>query len=243
MKFKNIIASLLVGTFLFFPSVYVDATGKSNEKIPSIYAEENAKISVDDSSEFYTPEYIEAAKKSALKRQEMYKNTPLTKEIQLDKGANARSYGTYPRRKGVILVTDSFSGTSIPLAGHSGIIWSGALTEESFAKALSPKKIDGVWFYDNDWDKRYDRSKVMGLSVKGTSVYMDEAVANWAEKQEGKPYNINFWDWKTRSKFYCSQLVYAGFLDVAGIDIWGYNDIVYPADLAHSNKTELIYQN
>lgn len=194
-----------------------------------------------------SPEYFKA-EKSAEARQEYYKAHPSKKPILADKnssvgGFSTNGFGTYPTRKGVILITDSPGGSIGKILGHAGIIWSSYYTEESFAESFSPKEIDGVWYYDNDWDERYSEDKVYGISVYDTTAAEDAEVADWCEDQEGKPYNWNFFNWGTRDSFYCSQLVYAGYLDNFDIDIWGYSDFILPMDLYYNENTYTLYEN
>lgn len=207
----------------------------------NIYANNNLDYERDGAFT-QTQEYINA-KKSAGARQSSYERQRLTKPILPDKELYDRAMGTYPTRKGVILITDAPGGSSGSFIGHAGIIWSQNYVEESFAKSFSPKGINGVWYYSNDWDTRYSDNTVYGVTVSGTSAGEDAIVADWAEDQEGKPYNWNFLNWRTRDSFYCSQLVYAGYLDNTGIDIWGYKDFVLPMDIYYNSNTYTVYQN
>jgi len=47
----------------------------------------------------------------------------------------------------------------------------------------------------------------------------------WAESQIGKPYNYNLENWNQDNSFYCHQLVYRAFVNVAGIIL---NDSTFP---------------
>ena len=142
--------------------------------------------------------------------------------------------GSYPRRPGVILVTpDKYKGL-IP-TGHAAIIWSSESVVESLA--------EGVVKRSNNWNNG-DRNQVYGVTVRGTSVAQDNAASNWAYAQIGKPYNYNYYNTSTRSKFYCSQLVWAAFKDLYNIDLdtWRYGWAVHPMELVWTDRTGLVYR-
>ena len=84
-----------------------------------------------------------------------------------------------------------------------------------------------------------------GLNVNETTTAQDAAAANWCYSQIGKPYNYNFFDRDTRNSFYCSQLVWAAYKDLYGIDLdtsaWG--NAVYPTELVMSSHTSTIYSS
>ncbi|WP_353097694.1 YiiX/YebB-like N1pC/P60 family cysteine hydrolase [Tissierella praeacuta] len=162
------------------------------------------------------------------------------KELEFDKlgerkglSISAKLSGTYPRRKGAILVTkDKFKGI-IP-TGHAAIVYSHGTVVESLG--------EGVITGKNDWYET--RKTCYGLTVKGTTISEDEQAANWCYRQIGKPYNWNYLNSSTRDKFYCSQLVYAAFLDNFGInlDTSDFGAAVHPMELVNSNNTSLLYE-
>ena len=136
-------------------------------------------------------------------------------------------------RPGVIMVTKDKYKNLVPL-GHAGIVYSGTELIES---------IDvGVVVGKNDW--HVSKKTSAGLSVKRTSAGQDAAAARWARSQKGKPYNINFYDRDTRSRFYCSQLVWAAYKDTAGIDLdtpkWGH--AIHPVELAESSEVSVMFR-
>lgn len=150
--------------------------------------------------------------------------------IMSDKGP-MRRLGTYPTRKGVILVTgDKFKW--IP-SGHAAIVYSSSRVVESTDQ--------GVVFGSNNWAS--SKGVVYGLNVNETTTIQDAAAANWCYSQIGKPYNYNFFDRDTRISFYCSQLVWAAYKDLYGIDLdtpaWG--NAVYPTELVMSSHTSTLY--
>jgi len=143
------------------------------------------------------------------------------------------SSGTYPTRSGVILVTaDKYKGL-IP-TGHAAIIWSSKTVVESLSNGVTTGK--------NDWNTT--KSTCYGVAVSGTTAVQDSAAANWAYKQIGKPYNWNYLDKWTRSKFYCSQLIYAAYKDLYNIDLdtSAFGSAIHPLELVSSSKTYTIYQ-
>ncbi|MDR1774549.1 MAG: hypothetical protein LBR30_06755 [Clostridioides sp.] len=138
--------------------------------------------------------------------------------------------GTYPTRKGAILVTKD--GKFGELIGHAGIVYSPSQTVESFPS-------DGVQARENKWYNKYD--KIYGLGVRKTTVSTDEKVAQWCWNKRTKPYNWNFTDVNTVEKFYCSQLVYRGYKAEANINLNYGGGIVYPMDLVNSGETYTSY--
>lgn len=162
--------------------------------------------------------------------------------IQADKtnGSNGdfstKAMGTYPTRSGVILVTDSAVGSFGSIVGHAGIIHSSYLAVESF-------KENGVYYYANDWDTRYSGSNVYGVTASGTTNAEDNTAAVWAYRKWGCPYNTVFFDINTRTKFYCSHLVYAAFIDNFNINLNQGGGIVTPLDLVQTSNTYTLYQN
>ncbi|MFB1051875.1 YiiX/YebB-like N1pC/P60 family cysteine hydrolase [Paraliobacillus sp. JSM ZJ581] len=139
--------------------------------------------------------------------------------------------GRYPTRKGTILVTDGLRFDS--LVGHAGMVLSPKKTVESFPKG-------GVQYRYDKWYRRY--KKVWGITTRGTSASKDAAAADWANLQIGKPYNKNFFNIETTSKFYCSQLVYKAVKTKAGVNLNWLGGIVTPSDLVNSSKSYTVYR-
>lgn len=178
------------------------------------------------SEEIFTQEVLDRIEKEVEK-----------KELVMDKrnggSFTLQAYGTYPTRKGVILVTkDKFKGI-IP-TGHAAIIYSYGTVVESLS--------GGVTTGANDWYQT--RNTCYGVTVSGTTIAQDEAAANWCYGKIGLPYNWNYLNPYTRDKFYCSQLVYAAFLDNFGInlDTSDFGVAVHPMELVNSSNTYLIYE-
>lgn len=151
-------------------------------------------------------------------------------EFQLNR---TRATGTYPTRKGVILVTDDKYKGIIP-TGHAAIIYSSSTVVESLE--------NGVVMGANDWNT--SKSTCYGVSVSGTTATEDKEAANWCYRQLGKPYNWNYFNTSTRTAFYCSQLVWASFYDNYDIDLStsSFGSAIHPSELADSSYTYIIYQ-
>ncbi|MGC3955705.1 MAG: YiiX/YebB-like N1pC/P60 family cysteine hydrolase [Propionicimonas sp.] len=171
-----------------------------------------------------------------------------------DARAAAATTGTKPIRKGTILVTPDAFKNLIP-TGHAAMVWSSSQVVESVA--------GGVVMGKNNWET--SKKKAYGLTVKSTTVAQDAKAAEWAKDKVGKPYNLAYWNIDTRSKFYCSQLVWAAFKDNFQVDLntsaysyWGlerrcsstgicvtvpkkYNPI-HPMELVDTDKTSVIWK-
>lgn len=143
------------------------------------------------------------------------------------------SIGNYPRRKGVILVTKDKLKGLIP-TGHAAIVWDKDLVIES--------KIKGVQWGPNDWDSK--KKTCYGVTVKTTTINNDRGAANWCRNQLGKDYNFNYYNVTTRSKFYCSQLVWAAYKDKYGVNLntSKFGKAIHPMELVQSPKTKVIYK-
>lgn len=163
--------------------------------------------------------------------------------VKADKdGSQLTKAGTYPTRKGVILVTRD--GKLDKLVGHAGIVYNSSTTVEAFPKSRAPKNtsgkiVDGVSTYSNKWHLRYN--KVYGVTTYGTSSSQDASVANYAYSYRNKPYNWVFTNTETTSKFYCSQLIYKGYKAKTGKNLNQGGGIVFPIDLVQSSNTYIIY--
>lgn len=143
------------------------------------------------------------------------------------------SYGGYSYRKGVILVTsDAFKGL-IP-TGHAAIGYSSSEVVESLSS--------GVQRGPNNWYAT--KNQAYQTSVRTTTAAQDAAAATWADGQRGKAYNWNYLNPGTRSKFYCSQLVWAAFKDQFGIDLdtSAYLWAIHPMELVNTSAVYLIYR-
>ena len=139
---------------------------------------------------------------------------------------------------GDIIVQLEVDSGSIGFAGHAAIVATdNRNTVESYAKSFSPSNIDGVQYYSNELG---DMPGTLLIRPKGvTSIYTYRTAAEFAESKVGLPYNKNFFNKKTTSKYYCSQLVWQAWL-AAGIDIEKGtvpNGMITPADIVNSSNT------
>lgn len=109
------------------------------------------------------------------------------------------SHGTYPKRKGVILVTST--GRFANVVGHSAIIYSAGYIIESVA--------DGVVISRNNWKAK--KKNMAAVTVRGTTIAQDAKVSDWCRRQKGKKYNFNYYNMGRTNAYYCSQLIWAGY--------------------------------
>lgn len=153
------------------------------------------------------------------------------------KNMSRSSQGSYPTRKGIILVTDdAYKG--VIKTGHSAIIY----TSSTVVEANEP----GVEIGPNNWNT--SKNQTYAVTVKNTTATQDSAAANYCYSQLGKPYNWNFYRMDYRDKFYCSHLIRAAYLDLYDIDLnTGDFDVligkaIHPMELVKTSKTDLIYR-
>lgn len=159
------------------------------------------------------------------------------KEVLPDKETGsmspAKASGSYPKRKGVILATaDAYKGL-IP-TGHAAIVYDPQHVIEAVGK--------GVVKGGNRWYRT--KKTCWGVTVKKISAKKDAAAAEWCKRQLGKPYNYNYFNIKTRAKFYCSHLVWASFRDKYRIDLntSAFGIAIHPLELVSTSKTRTVYK-
>jgi uncharacterized protein YycO len=147
----------------------------------------------------------------------------------------AAGVGTYPTRKGTILVTGDPAFGLIP-TGHAAIVYAG-----DGPYGLIESLADGVQYGRNDWNTK--KITCYGLDVISTSNAQERTAAEWCAQQIGKPYNWDYWNTTTRVRFYCSQLVWAAFKDNFSVDLnmSSFGNAVHPLELAASDKTVMFY--
>lgn len=153
-------------------------------------------------------------------------------------GSIRNTHRFYPKRKGIILITKDPYG-SLP-TGHAAIVFSAKYVIESLDI--------GVVYGDNKWYE--SKTSCAAGSCHATSAKQDAKAADWCDKQVGKPYNYNLFNINTRSRFYCSQLVWATFKDNFNINL---NTIafmipfrgnpVHPVELLCTSNTYTSYIN
>lgn len=158
------------------------------------------------------------------------------KLVVADKGISNRAVsGTYPTRKGVILSTPTNASLGgVTFVGHSAIIYTSSTVVESLSK--------GVTTGSNNWNSV--KTKCYGVTVANTTTAQDAKAADWCHEKIGCPYNYNFLNVATRSKFYCSQLIWAAFWDLYGIDLNAntLGKIITPMELVNSDNSFVIYR-
>lgn len=183
-----------------------------------VHAEE---IREEDFSDIFSKEELQKSLEEAARQ-------PVVPDKGSDQKAGTKATGSYPSRRGVILVTgDKFSGL-IP-TGHAAIVWDQDFVVESVSK--------GVTSGPNNWNKA--KTTCYGVTTYNTTAIQDARAADWTVTQIGKPYNYNFLDKNMRKKFYCSQLVWAAYKNRLGLDLdtSSYGAAVHPIELVNTSKT------
>ncbi|MDR2832489.1 MAG: hypothetical protein LBV67_02100 [Streptococcaceae bacterium] len=178
-----------------------------------------------------------------IKKYEDYADTaPLELDI---KDKQRAQYGTWSWRDGVICVTDAGSSLLITNSWHAGIVAPQDYYKVAEAQGVGKK----VALVGGEWGSRFKNNKVWQVGVKKTSVQQDWNAGNWAGKQVGKPYNLNFWNMKQTDSFYCSQLVWAAYYYTANVDLdktdnnIGSAWAIHPGELINNSETALLYRN
>lgn len=137
---------------------------------------------------------------------------------------------------GLICVTDTVT-YGIP-HGHAALI---AVAPYYYATVeANPGK--GVEIVYGSWDTRYKNNHVWQAGVSTTTEAQDHNAAQWAVNQLRKPYNYIFFNTRTRNSFYCSHLVWAAYLDTAGVDLDGkLPNLIHPLELITNGKVIINY--
>lgn len=239
MKLKKFIVSLLVFVMLFGMGSFEAQAASQANKIAELK-------SITDANEVFKTDTIQKkwneVRYNIVVKQDA-KAAPRAGSVSAlaKQDVSTKSTGTYPTRKGVILVTgDKYKGI-IPL-GHAAIIYSASYVVESVS--------EGVVLGKNNWNTT--RDTCYGVTVSGTTANQDAQAADYCYSKINKPYNYNYYDMGTRSKFYCSHLVWSSFKDLFGIDLNTSDfDIrigslviataIHPMELVDTSKTYTIY--
>ena len=242
MKCKKIIAPILLTSLIVsLACISVSAQNK-----------ESKLISVKDA--FHTSKADPFEQTSLGELYNTIANKPIVADTKISSAKTSTSFKSsvaanssvpknYPKRKGTILVTgDGYEGV-LP-TGHAAIVYSSTQVVESLNSGVAVGK--------NDWYK--SKHTCVAGSLYATTKAQDAAAANWCKKQLGKPYNFEFYNMATRSKFYCSQLVWASFKDKFDIDL-NMDDFdafldgqkiaqaIHPYELLANSKTYIVYRH
>lgn len=173
----------------------------------------------------------ERAREEAIfdKFEKMYKNKSYPKML------NAYSFDDCVG--GEALVTkDSPNTPKIPFIGHAGIVKEAWYTVESNPDTDVHEGTANEWLGKDKSTGKYYKKTVFILKCPD-KYNQTQPVEEWAREQIGKEYNWNFFDRKRTDKYYCSQLVWRGYLDNLGIDLCpGAVSYVTPADILNSSK-------
>jgi uncharacterized protein YycO len=190
-------------------------------------------------------DYKELYKEDEIAINEINKNLPKLLEegkkfAQTDVKQNVLYSSNTLGSCGDIIVNLVIDSGSVGFAGHAAIVSNDySKTVESYAKNWSPKKIDGVQYYTNNWNLKKGTLLVRPV---GASMSQYKKAASYAASQVGKPYNWDFLNKTTTQKYYCSQLVWRAWLN-AGINCETGsipNGIIAPADLVNSSNTYIV---
>ncbi|MGL4484227.1 MAG: YiiX/YebB-like N1pC/P60 family cysteine hydrolase [Anaerovoracaceae bacterium] len=146
--------------------------------------------------------------------------------------ASAQANGKYPTQKGVILYTKNTTNKIATVVGHAAIVY----TPEKIVEATASGVKEGA----NNWNTSKTHCRAGMVPVLSNSAM--NKVADKCYSWKGKPYNWDFAYTSTRAKFYCSQLVWAGYKDSASINLNSGNVIVFPSELISDSKVQVIYK-
>lgn len=187
---------------------------------------------------------------------EILKNMSVLEDQYLEKGLNRpvdpsfkqetdRIIGGWSWRDGLICVTDHGKGNHLINTWHCGIV----APQEPEVVAEAAGTEEGCRLRRGMW-KETDYT-VWQVGVNSTTVEQDWKAGEWGGEQcrVHKPYNTKFWDARRTDKFYCSQLVWASYYYVNGVDLnKPDNDIgpdiaIHPGEFVDNPNTTVVYKN
>ncbi len=137
------------------------------------------------------------------------------------------------KKKGNILVTNK-GELFFNIVGHAAIAYDSYNTIEA--------REEGVVAKGDNFHTRYRLATIWEAEVR-QSDYSNKKVAEWIIKQKGKPYNWHYDRIDLRNKFYCSHLVYAGFLDISKCNLNRDGGPVTPVDLISNSSVKIIREH
>lgn len=145
--------------------------------------------------------------------------------------------GNWSWRDGVICVTDSYAVFDFFNNGHAGIV----AVAPHYYSTVEANPGTGVTVVYGHWADRFT-GRVYQVGVLSTSVQQEYDASRWACNQIGKPYGFPI-ALGNRSKFYCSQLVYAAYKDTAGVnlDTAAWPGFIHPFELLDTRNVKITY--
>lgn len=187
---------------------------------------------------------------------EILNNMPALEAEYLEKGlsrpvdpnfkrpANSMTSG-WDWRDGLICVTDHGKGTQLINTWHCGIVAPQA--PGVVGEAANPEI--GCRLRSGEWSEPAGYT-VWQVGVNSTTVEQDWKAGEWGGEQcrVNKPYNSNFWNARQTDSFYCSQLVWASYYYVNGVDLnkpdndLGSNIAIHPGEFVNNSNTTIVYQ-
>lgn len=162
--------------------------------------------------------------------------TPVLGDFKTSQNNNAK-VGTWSWRDGVICYTESYASLPWFNNGHAGIV----AVAPYYYSTVEANPNSGVSAIYGSWDVRFT-GIVYQVGPLATTVLQDQQAAQWACNQIGKPYAFPIM-LTNRSKFYCSHLVYAAYLDTCGVnlDTLAWPGFIHPDELLNTNNVGIIY--
>lgn len=234
---------VILGAFFLFSTTVLAEASVLQELQEQLETEANIEITAEDVKATYTPEQ-QAVIDQLEKNIEIYEEYGETAPIEADiKNKQRAKIGSWSWRDGVICVTDAGSSMLITNSWHAGIVAPQDVYRVAEAEGVGKK----VRLRPNQWD--YPKHTVWQVGVKKTSVAQDWKAGEWAGKQVGKPYNLNFWNIKQTDSFYCSQLVWAAYYYTCGVDLdktdnnIGKAWAIHPGELVNNAQTAVLYRS
>ncbi|NMB03149.1 MAG: hypothetical protein GX978_01200 [Tissierellia bacterium] len=191
-----------------------------------------------------TPTYFGVTPQEQIRIEEIKNranSAPVQGDFKLGSGSNSNflrsSVGSWSWRDGVICITEAT--TFILNHGHAGLI---AIAPYYYATVEANPRA-GVQIVYGEWASRFPDKQVWQVGVTNTTVYEDQLAATWACQQIGKPYGFPI-ALGNREKFYCSQLVYAAYLEKCGVnlDTLAWVAWISPWEILDNSQVTLMYR-
>ena len=166
-----------------------------------------------------------------------WKNNDLNKDNVNEKSS---TQGSWSWRDGVICIRDSYAFLANYDNGHAGIVG----IAPNYYCVIEANPGSGVENVYGAWHENNPSAHVYQVGVTNTTVEEDAEAAEWADDQVGKNYGYPIITLLSdRTKYYCSHLVYAAYLDVCNVDLntSSYPGLIHPYEILNNAQVTRIF--
>jgi len=236
-KRKTISIIIIILVVLLLPIGIVNTKGNASEKVIEEFKSRGKLVSTETvikNDKSYTIEYYSVKKEFEYEDVGRRINNGYTDSYI---GAIGDIYLTSSDLAGTFITKWFFDKTK---ASHAGIVYSGDGTKTVEIVGNNKKENNVVKIYDNDWLTQTGLPEVIVLRSKSVNSQNENDIVKVLDEKLGSKYNYMI-PFKSKNKYYCSDLVTRTIKDVTNVNINKKNNIVTGANIILSDDTYLIY--